>query len=283
MTPSRTGKFSVKLSFSRSTGTEGSSSSQAAARPSALSASVGIQAVGINSACPDGQIDHPSRNGTCVLSESELLKDKGIQGRFHVTPGLLDGVTRVAAASLSDATDDCAGLTAGRLASWMIAIGFWETTSPATATECLRDSKGNLVLDRTTGQQIVLYQPGDNRRSPSRSLMTLSRKDRESVLYPPGRAADERAFWHPGVGYWQLDLWPVTQSMNHYQRADVLQGGRAVADVLRDAYCTPTDANEGTKDGFTTSERERSVRAQLDGRERDFMDEKQPGGWLGGC
>ena len=272
VTPSRTGSFSVKLSFGRPTRAEGSGSARVPPRQSTRGGSADVQDVGVHVICPDGQVDHPSRNGTCVLSESELRKVLGRQGCYHVTPALLDGTRRVAQQSLDAYQGEC-GMRSGHLAAVMMAIGFWETPVTAKETEYLLNSDGKRVdsegnpldeqgypLDRYGNRlpgevqrgPVVLYKPGHVKRSPARSLMTLSRGDfhqfgakgKNAVLYPDNLPDPEaetgdpaRAFWHPGVGYWQLDLWESTKGMNHAERADVDKGGREVADVLRDAYC----------------------------------------------
>ncbi|WP_419554138.1 hypothetical protein [Candidatus Poriferisodalis sp.] len=106
----------------------------------------------------------------------------------------------------------------------------------------------------------------------------MSRKDTHANLYPPGRTPT-RASRHPGVGYWQLDNWPAALSLNHYQRADVYEGGREVADVLRDAYCKPTRFNAGTTGGFARAERIASLKFQLDGRAVRQSGDPRPGGW----
>ena len=267
VTPSRTGSLGVTLSFSRISGAS-SSSTRSTRSATVRSAAVGTYAITIDSTCPAGQIDSPHGNGTCSLSESELLKVKGNQGRYHVTPALVDGVTAVAADSLRASTHDCDDLTAARLAAVMVAIGIWETRSDATAVE-------ERVI---AGESVVVYRPGDNKRDPARSLMSVSRRDTHANLYPPGRTPT-RAFWHPGVGYWQLDNWPAALSLNHYQRADVYEGGREVTDVLRDAYCKPTRFNGGTTGGFTRAERIASLKFQLDGRAVRQRGDPRPGGW----
>lgn len=78
----------------------------------------------------------------------------------------------------------------------------------------------------------ITYIDGNNMREPARSLMTLSRADRHHKLYPNDTVGSDpkRAFWHPGVGYWQLDWWPL--DMNHAERADVDKGGLRVAENL---------------------------------------------------
>ena len=230
MTPSRTGAFSVTLSFSRPSGSGARSTWTAAARTVAASSAV----IPVNSTCPAGQKTNPNPPaGTCILkSDAEMFAERGGKGRYRVTPALVAGTKKVAKASLDAYAGEC-GMRPGRLAAAMMAIGFWET--PVTAT----------ALD-------TLYDVGDVKRDPARSPMTLSRGDfhqngaqgKNAVLYPDNlRSGDadaglpRRAFWHPGVGYWQLDTWESTKALNHAERADVERGGRRVADVLRDAYC----------------------------------------------
>ncbi|WP_419554778.1 hypothetical protein [Candidatus Poriferisodalis sp.] len=230
VTPSRTGAFSVTLSFSRPSGSSARSTRSATARAAAAASTV----VPVNSTCPAGQKPNPNPPaGTCVLkSDAELFAERGAKGRYYVTPALVAGTKKVAEQSLDAYVGEC-GMRPGRLAAAMMAIGFWETPVTATASD-------------------TLYNVRNVKRDPARSLMTLSRGDfhqfrakgKNAVLYPDNLQIGDtdaglpvRAFWHPGVGYWQLDLWETTKHMNHAERADIEQGGRKVADVLRDAYC----------------------------------------------
>jgi len=112
-----------------------------------------------------------------------------------------------------DERDVECGMTATHLAALMLSIGVFETNP--------------------IGEYDV-----------PRSLMFLSRVDRPVKAYPNDnptatRLADLRAFWHPGVGYWQLDVW--ANGLNHAERADVDLGGVIVARYLSDAYCGSPD------------------------------------------
>ncbi|WP_419551644.1 hypothetical protein [Candidatus Poriferisodalis sp.] len=113
--------------------------------------------------------------GTCILkSDAELFGERGAKGRYRVTPALLEGTQRVAQQSLDAYAGEC-GMRPGRLAAAMMAMGYWET--PVTATSAPAD---------------LLYDVGDVKRDPARSLMTLSRGDyhqhgatgNNAVLYP---------------------------------------------------------------------------------------------------
>ncbi|WP_419551641.1 DVUA0089 family protein [Candidatus Poriferisodalis sp.] len=218
VTPSRTGAFSVTLSFSRLSGASdrGTRSTRSATPRAAAAASY---VVTVDSTCPAGQVPGPHPNGTCIWDTDENLAaiEIGDQTRgsqlYEVTPALLEGAKRVAVQALAE-NSGC-GMRTGQLAAVMIAIGYWE---------------------------YPIEVGGANQRVPARSLMTLSRSshDRDPPLYPENvfsETVDVGAFWHPGVGYWQLDWWPV--GMNHAERADIDEGGHAVATKLAGAYCSP--------------------------------------------
>ncbi len=219
VTPARTGDFSVTLSFSRPAETSRSGSSEARAQRAESSDSEDTADVGIGVNCPNGQVPGPHPNGTCLWDTDEKLaaikigkNERGSQ-LYEVTPALLDGAKRVAAQALVG-HPGC-GMGDGQLAAAMIAIGYWEYPIE------VNDS---------------------NQRVPARSLMTLSRshRDRHQALYPDNEfkeVVDVGAFWHPGVGYWQLDWWP--SEMGHAERADIDKGGLAVATNLAKEYCSP--------------------------------------------
>lgn len=128
-----------------------------------------------------------------------------------------------------------------QLAAWMISIGMWETPNIAAS-----DVTKHVTI---SGQRkTIKYKKRLNMRDPARSLMTLSRADyydpnpddvRERRgreynyrLYPDDDKSwpETRAFWNPGVGYWQLDNWPL--DMSHAERADIDKGGFEVAKEL---------------------------------------------------
>jgi hypothetical protein len=224
VTPARTGAFSVTLSFDRAVGASGDRSTSTRARQSASSDSRDTQEIPINSNCAEGQIPGPHPNGTCIWDTDENLAAiqigehlRGSQ-RYEVTPALLDGAKRVAEQTLTRYSG--CEMRTGELAAVMIAIGYWE------------------------------YPIGDpNQRAPARSLMTLPRShlDRHSAFYPKNEfkePVDVRAFWHPGVGYWQLDWWPG--DISHAERADIDKGGREVANQLAKAYCSPREGETET-------------------------------------
>ena len=169
-------------------------------------------------------------------------------GLYEVTPGTLNGTRASAAAVLAARADrlQC-GLTVNKLAAFMLSIGFREVPFPS----------------------LVNLQP-----DPARSPMTLSRADTDSNpilsttqqtrnrrLYsdnnPNASVGPRRAFFHPGVGLWQLDDGGGTMpwvSLNHGQRADtglgsdgeydsenVDSGGEVVAGLLAEQYCAGSD------------------------------------------
>ncbi|WP_419856042.1 hypothetical protein [Candidatus Poriferisodalis sp.] len=97
----------------------------------------------------------------------------------------------------------------------------------------------------------------ENGRVPARSLMSLSRADHRwtkveagdvnSRLYSSDdhNSAPHRAFWHPGVGMWQIDKLDGGK-FNHAERASTEIGGKFVASKLLDEYCgTPQNLKAG--------------------------------------
>ena len=163
---------------------------------------------GLSSACDDFQFKHPEF-GTCEWDEELLEGDRN--DRYVVTPALLNGVYRVANRVIKDRDAEC-DMTATQLAALMLSIGLYET-----------DHRGDFDVPR--------------------SLMFLSRTDNPKEAYAGNVLPSEkvlgkepkRAFWHPGVGYWQLDIW--APELNHAERADVDLAGAKVAKHLDGAYC----------------------------------------------
>ena len=160
-------------------------------------------------------------------------------GPYEVTVGALLGA-RDAAQQAIDARrgQSCSpGRSMGvhELTALMLAIGVWENPNSRYMTI---NNKRELA----------------NMRFPARSLMTLSRKDHEwtrlgdvrvangednSRLYSfnDASAVPHRAFWHPGVGMWQLDTLSNSVALNHGQRADTRFGGVTVAKELLRQSC----------------------------------------------
>ena len=174
--------------------------------------------------CGDDQYEHPE-HGTCEWDEDELEDARG--ERYLVTPALLDGVYRVANRVVSARDAECA-MTPTQLAALMLSIGVWEA-----------NPLGEFDVPR--------------------SLMFVSRTDNPAQAYAgnvlpteeaPG-AEPKRAFWHPGVGYWQLDIW--AKGLNHAERADVDLGGALVAEHLDRAYCGPAGSEQELRKSLYTA------------------------------
>ena len=247
LAPSRALTRTVTVTFSQAPLSSGGAHGAAGAS-AGFASSTWSRTISIPTTCDreSGQIPGPHPNGTCIWDTDENLAAIEIGGNkrgsqlYEVTPALLDGAKRVAAQALAD--HPRCGMRTGQLAAVMIAIGYWEYP--------------------------INNARGSNRRAPARSLMTLSRShlDRHQALYPENQfkqVVDVGAFWHPGVGYWQLDYWPM--EMGHAERADIDKGGRAVANELARSYCRPgpdesaedslrdfLDGSSGTLGGWTS-------------------------------
>ncbi|WP_419554780.1 DVUA0089 family protein [Candidatus Poriferisodalis sp.] len=197
--PDSTNARTVTLSFARAGASGGAAQQSANGAQDAAGQSTQLSFV---SSCGTDQTED-LETGACIWDEAELLKRR--DARYSVGPALLRGAIRVARRTMSEYSGEC-DMTPTRLAALMLAIGIYETNPIGS-------------------------------RSVARSLMFLSRVDRPTKAYPNDQRSNTgvRAFWHPGVGYWQLDWWP--NELNHAERADVDRGGNAVAKHLRRSYC----------------------------------------------
>lgn len=135
----------------------------------------------------------------------------------------------------------CSTPSMNRLVAVMLSIPYWE----------------NIQYDSNK----------DVSRTKVRSPMLLSRKDLPGVktgninLYARGSTSlqPKRAFWHPGVGLWQLDdefsvrgSFDLVRSMDHSERADVRKSAALVAERLLASLCGKSgDAlNDAVKKAF---------------------------------
>jgi hypothetical protein len=79
---------------------------------------------------------------------------------------------------------------------------------------------------------------GGANRTPS--PMTLSRWDTNANLYSPW-ANTPRAFWHPGVGAWQLDILQYggydAKTLAAFQKINTKTAAQFVANVMARLYC----------------------------------------------
>ncbi|MCY4518634.1 MAG: hypothetical protein OXB99_15505 [Acidimicrobiaceae bacterium] len=213
--------------------------------------------VTVNGECPSGKTLSPINEVLCVTpssdSDSRLddVDERPVYNRATDTYAYYDGPYEVTVGALLGARDAArsavdarrgkpcaAGRSMGvhELTALMLAIGVWENPNSKHMNISGRRAEANM-------------------RFPARSLMTLSRKDHEwtdveagddnSLLYsynsitrPP-----QRAFWHPGVGMWQIDKFN-SPDLNHGQRADTRFGGVRVAETLLAESCRRTHDNE---------------------------------------
>lgn len=76
----------------------------------------------------------------------------------------------------------------------------------------------------------------DPNKAPS--PMAMSRFDRSTLLYSFGTVADQpRAFWHPGIGMWQLDDVGEGSFMTVNQRINASTSANKAADTMASRYC----------------------------------------------
>ncbi len=215
--------------------------------------------VTVNGECPSGKTLSPINKVLCVTPSSDSdprLDDVDEQpvynretdtyayydGPYEVTVGALLGARDAAREALDNHTTPC---TKGRLmgvhelTALMLAIGVWENPNSKYMT--------------ISGGRVEA-----NMRFPARSLMTLSRKDHEWTPVGPGddnsllysynsiTRPPSRAFWHPGVGMWQIDKLS-SPDLNHGQRADTRFGGVRVAETLLKQSCSLTHSHQDQK------------------------------------
>jgi hypothetical protein len=88
---------------------------------------------------------------------------------------------------------------------------------------------------------IIWYEGGNGPNSegnfPAGSPMVLSRGDNDPDLYWPGhKTSNPRAFWHPGIGLWQMDDKGMGRSIG-VQRFSAVGSANKVAKVIAYRYC----------------------------------------------
>ena len=153
----------------------------------------------------------------------------GTDYRYEVAPGVLNGILESARAALNARADRLTcGLTVNKLAAYLLSVGHHE----------IRKTEEN-------SQSRHIFRP----RTPARSAMALSRGDTTSdFMYSDGarNSTPKRAFFHPGVGWWQIDdqgSWP---HLNHGERSQTGlgpdddeedSGGEAIAEMMAGKYC----------------------------------------------
>jgi hypothetical protein len=81
------------------------------------------------------------------------------------------------------------------------------------------------------------------------SPMTLSRSDTDIDLYSFGTVDNQqRAFWHPGVGMWQLDDAGLGAFMPANQRINTLTAARKVAETMASRYCKSSGSPQNRRE-----------------------------------
>jgi hypothetical protein len=66
----------------------------------------------------------------------------------------------------------------------------------------------------------------------------MSRNDMQTPLYSFGTVADQpRAFWHPGIGMWQLDDAGLGSNLTVNQRVNASTSANKAADTMASRYC----------------------------------------------
>ena len=205
----------------------------------------------VNAVCGRGSVVSPSSEQLCV--SASLQSNPRVDARtaldegplYRVTPGALAATIHAAytgKTAYEDRTDRvCRNMGVNRLAAVMLAIPYWE----------------NLAFDSN----------GVPTRLLARSPMALSRKDvvrqagelqpRNYRLYSGNSVTSgpARAFWHPGVGSWQIDdTFAVKDedgnrstvrvlALDHAERADARIGGTLVAERLLETLCVADATN----------------------------------------
>ncbi|WP_419554142.1 DVUA0089 family protein [Candidatus Poriferisodalis sp.] len=205
----------------------------------------------VAAACGTG-LAASDRNGhLCVRAAAQAsttnypedrVTETGRGRKYPVTLGTLWGVKKVAKDARdaymnpSPGTTRACTPTANRIAAIMLSIPLWEVP------------RSWWIDDNNDGQQQddEFYV----QRDPGRSPMAVSRKDLSTALHSNNSTSPpDRAFWHPGVGLWQLDdTWanPVTDEwrtrhLSHGDRAEIGVGGQVVAEYLAEALCTVSE------------------------------------------
>jgi len=107
-------------------------------------------------------------------------------------------------------------LTRELLVALLVSIQFHELFNPS--------SEPNSLMDLSRGDY---YHEDVAWRLKNRNLYSLKTVD-----------GDPRAFWHPGVGLWQLDdASTYGSNLNHAQRAHATTAASAAAEIIHHNYC----------------------------------------------
>jgi len=113
-------------------------------------------------------------------------------------------------------------LTRNLLVALLMAVGHRELIASDTLPDAAREPNSLMFLGRS---DYAHSQTGE----PAWNLHLYSRKT----------VADEpRAFWHPGVGLWQLDdINEFARKLNHAERAHAETGAKTALMILYNNYC----------------------------------------------
>lgn len=127
-------------------------------------------------------------------------------------------------------------------------VGWVATAGPAIAhkfgTEPLQDvraeARGATTCEGLTAAELaaMVLAPTwpETGAGPAQtpSPMTLGRHDTQPNLYSPWNNTP-RAFWHPGVGAWQLDI--LALNMAAFQKVNTQKAANKVANHMASEYC----------------------------------------------
>ena len=184
----------------------------------------------------------PGQTGNFELSVSAVGLPTGLiaptadipanQSPYHVTAGVINGIVEAANSVLNlpryTTTDSTKPAN----------LDFNCTTNIPEEYRLTRNRLAALLLSISLNELL-----GDGPHAP----MNVSRSDFRGVrdgndrLYSlnlPLNMEYERAFWHPGVGLWQLDdINNYGSKLNHAQRAHAVTGAKNAAMIFLDGYC----------------------------------------------
>ncbi|WP_419839539.1 hypothetical protein [Candidatus Poriferisodalis sp.] len=204
--------------------------------------------VTLTAECPPGNTPSVNNGVLCIANSIRQGTPRG--SAHHVTPGTLNGVLASAGAAATAARAKCStcGITANQLAAFMLSIGYHELRSGAAAPAPMFPGRSDIYVPTAKVRKKNLYNYVNDGAN-----YIETKKSGTGVWDEP-----RRAFFHPGVGWWQIDdrgYWP---RLNHGQRVDSGlglngtydseisdhdSGGEAVATGLARKYC---------KDGLTS-------------------------------
>ena len=165
-----------------------------------------------------------------VLCVAQGVSDE-LDGRrqHHVTPGTLNGVlaSARAAAAAERADHPTCGITANKLAAFMLSIGFREVPYSVEIRP-----KVYKVLAEPARSPMALARADTYRNT---DITSQAQRDRNKRLYSHDDPALDpmRAHIHPAVGLWQLDDAGGSEPwvrLNHGERADTGLGANGVYD-----------------------------------------------------